>query len=68
VRLYLRFLNRRGEIQPPREAILKALMRTNLQMAFASQEVETIASKWQEEAEKTFTNTLVLHTLPTRAV
>jgi hypothetical protein len=52
VRLYLRFLKRRGEILPPREAILKALMRTYLKMAFASQEVPTIASRWQEKAEK----------------
>jgi hypothetical protein len=66
-RLYLRFLKRRGEILPPREAILKALMSTYLEMAFASQEVQTIASR-QEEAEKTFTNMLVSHTWPTRAV
>jgi hypothetical protein len=31
---------------------LKALTRTNLQLAFASQEIQTIASGWQEEAEK----------------
>jgi hypothetical protein len=37
-------------------------------MALATQELHTIASRWQEEAEKTFTNTLVLHTRPTRAV
>jgi hypothetical protein len=31
---------------------LKTLTRTNLQLAFASQEIQTIASRWQEEAEK----------------
>jgi hypothetical protein len=67
-RLYFHFLKRQGKILPPREAILKALMRTYLEMAFASQEVKTIASRWQEKAEKTFTNTLVSHTRPTRAV
>jgi hypothetical protein len=67
-RVYLRFLKRRGEILPPRESKLKALMRTYLEMAFASQEVQIIASRWQEEAEKTFANTLVFHTRPTRAV
>jgi hypothetical protein len=41
---------------------LKAQMRTYLEMAVTSQEVQTIASRWQEEAEKTFTNMLVSHT------
>jgi hypothetical protein len=29
-------------------------MHTNFQFAFASQEVQTIASRWQEEAEKKY--------------
>jgi hypothetical protein len=47
---------------------LKELMCTYLEMAFASQEVQTRASRWQEEAEKPFTNMLVSHTWPSRAV
>jgi hypothetical protein len=42
-----------------RKAMLIALMRTNIWMAFASQDVQSMTSRWQEEADKTFTNTLI---------
>jgi hypothetical protein len=40
-------------------AMLIALMHNNISMAFAFQEVQTMTSRWQEEADKTFMNMLV---------
>jgi hypothetical protein len=48
-----------GRNMAVRKAMLIALMRSNIWMAFAYQEVQTMASRWQEEAEKTTLNTLV---------
>jgi hypothetical protein len=41
------------------KAMLIALMRSNIGIAFPSQEVQTVTSIWQEEADKTFMNMLV---------
>jgi hypothetical protein len=48
-----------GRNMDVRKAMLIALMRSNIWMAFASQEVQTVTSKWQGEAERIFLNTLV---------
>jgi hypothetical protein len=50
---------REGRNMAVRKAMLIALMRSNIWMAFASQEVQTMISRWQEEADKTYVNTLV---------
>jgi hypothetical protein len=49
---------REGRSLPVHKAMLIALMLSNIWMAFASQEVQTVTSRWQEEADKTFMNTL----------
>jgi hypothetical protein len=41
-----------GRNMAARKAMLIALMRSNIWMAFASQEVQTMTSRWPEEAQK----------------
>jgi hypothetical protein len=57
--LYFYFFMQEGRSLPVHKAMLIALMRSNRRMAFASQEVQTITSRWQEQADKIFMNTLV---------
>jgi hypothetical protein len=48
-----------GRNMAVRKAMFIALMLSNIWMAFPSQEVQTMTSRWQKEADKTFMNTFV---------
>jgi hypothetical protein len=43
---------REGRNMAVRKAMLIVLMRSNIRMEFASQEFQTMTSRWQEEAKK----------------